>query len=254
MTGQTDTTDPQRPPSMTLVVPAYNEEELLASTVGSLLETLKSLDATFEIVIVDDGSADATPQIADRLARDHDEVSVVHQANQGIGAALKAGIDRASLEYVALWPADMPCEVDDMQPYLAHLGKASVVVGCRRRRPEDYNLLMRFNAMLYPYIVRLLFGLRLRDVNWICVYQTDLAKRVELTQKGIPMLTEILVKIRDLGGTFCQIDVVMKPRASGVASASRFKVMWRTLTGLVALWWGWRRGRKPLPAGSDRAA
>jgi len=211
---------------LTIVLPAYNEEELLDSTVVSLLETLRVLNAVFEIVIVDDGSFDATPKIADRLALEHDNVSVIHQENQGIGAALKAGIDRASLQYVALWPADMPCFTEDIKPYLLHLDQASVVVGCRSQRPEDYTPLMRFNSMLYPLLVRVLFGLKLRDVNWICVYQTDLAKRVELTQKGIPMLTEILVKIRDMGGTFCEIDVVMKPRASGVPSASRLRARW----------------------------
>ena len=248
MVEQSDTTDERRP-SLSLVMPAYNEEKLLVSTVSSLIKTLKALEEVFEIVIVNDGSIDATPQVADRLAQEHTEVSVVHQKNQGIGGALKAGINRASLQYVALWPADMPCDEDDMRPYLEHLPQASVVVGCRRWRPEDYTLLMRFNAMLYPYLVRLFFGLRLRDVNWICMYQADLAKRVDLTQNGIPMLTEILVKIRDMGGTFCEIDVVMKPRASGVPSAARFKVMWRTLTGLIAMWWGWRRTRK-----TDRAA
>jgi hypothetical protein len=120
------------------------------------------------------------------------------------------------------------------------LGRADVLVGCRLRR-EGYNPLMRFNAWLYPWLVRALFGLRLRDVNWICVYRRDLVEQVVVTQRGIPMLTEILVKLRDLGASFLEVDCRMQPRRVGVPSASRFRVMWRTLTGLLQFWRQYRR-------------
>jgi glycosyltransferase involved in cell wall biosynthesis len=228
--------------SVTLVVPAYNEEKVLAPLVDSLITSLKALTATFEVVIVNDGSRDGTPSIADRLATQYAEVSVIHQENKGIGGALKAGIDRAAGDYLLLWPSDMQGEVEDLRPYLSRIGEADVIVGCRARRP-GYSWLMRFNAWLYPYLVRMLFGLRLRDVNWIHMYRTRLIKGIHLSQDGIPMLAEILVKIRDLGGTFQQIGVPMRPRKIGVPSARRFRVMWRTLMGLFAAWVHWRRDR-----------
>jgi len=113
--------------------------------------------------------------------------------------------------------------------------EADVVVGCRVRR-EGYNSLMQFNSWLYPKIVRALFGLQLRDFNWISVYRLDLARRVTITQSGVPMLVEILVKLRDLGATFREVDCRMQPRRTGKASASRFSVMYRTFTGLMRLW------------------
>jgi hypothetical protein len=85
-------------------------------------------------------------------------------------------------------------------------GKASVIVGCRRRR-EGYNPLMLMNAWLYPRIVFGLFGLRLSDVNWICLYNGPMLRDIRLTQSGIPMLTEILVRLRDRGATFLEVDV-----------------------------------------------
>jgi hypothetical protein len=127
----------------------------------------------------------------------------------------------------------------DLGPYIRCLGGASVIVGCRRRR-KGYNSLMLMNAWLYPRIVFGLFGLRLRDVNWICLYDGPMLRDVRITQSGIPMLTEILVRLRDRGATFLEVDVEMTARASGVPSAARLQVMYNTLLGLLRLWSTWR--------------
>lgn len=230
-------------PQLTVVLPAYNEEVLLDGCVRQLHASLAALGVSAEIVLVNDGSRDRTPQIADALARDLPGVVAVHQANQGIGGAFRTGTQRATGDYIILWPADMPAEPADLAPYVAQFGRVDVIVGVRRAR-LGYNPLMRLNAWIYPQLVATLFDLRLRDVNWIHAYRRELFRRVTLTQRGIPMLVEALVRLRDLGATFAEVDVEMKVRLGGVASASRFKVMWRTLTGLFSFWKLWRRERR----------
>jgi len=79
------------------------------------------------------------------------------------------------------------------RPFARELGAADVLVGVRSRR-AGYNPLMRFNSWIYPQLVAWLFDLRLHDVNWIHVYRTTLIQRVTLTQRGIPMLVEALVR------------------------------------------------------------
>lgn len=234
--------------ALTLIVPAFNEQAILESTVHSLLRAMDEAGMPFEILIINDGSSDATGGIADKLAAEHPErVRARHQENQGIGGAFQHGIREARGDHLILWPADMPAEAADLQPYLSVMGQADVIVGCRRRR-EGYNPLMRFNAWLYPWLVRLLFGLKLRDVNWICMHRTDMLQGMVFSQKGIPMLTEILVWERDRGARFLEIEVEMKVRTSGRPSASRFKVMRRTLAGLLEFWNIWRRERGVSPA------
>jgi glycosyltransferase involved in cell wall biosynthesis len=227
---------------LTVVVPAYNEEALLAGTVNSLREALTALNLTAEIVIVNDGSRDRTGVIADDLAAGDPALTVCHQQNQGLGGALCTGFARARGEYVITWPADMPVTRADLAPFAEKLGAADVLVGVRSRR-AGYNPLMLFNSWLYPKLVAVLFGLRLRDVNWIHLYRTALIRRVTLTQRGIPMLVEILVRLRDLGATFLEVPSEMKARTAGIATASRFKIMWRTLHGLFQFWRLWRRQR-----------
>jgi len=230
------------PVALSVVLPAYNEEALLDGCVRQLHGALAALGVTAEIIIVNDGSRDRTREIADQLARDLPGVIALHQANQGIGGAFRTGTAHAAGDYIILWPADMPAEPSDLAPYTAQFGRADVIVGVRQQR-LGYNPLMRLNAWLYPKLVATLFGLRLRDVNWIHAYRRRLFTRITLTQRGIPMLVEALVRLRDLGATFAEVDVRMKIRLGGVASASRLKVMWRTLTGLFSFWKLWRKTR-----------
>ena len=239
-------------PRLSVVVPAYNEERLLETSVRALRKTLDDIKVTAEIILVDDGSTDKTGSIAELLARVVPNVRVYHQANKGIGGAFLAGAILARGDYLMLWPVDMPAAPDDVRPYVAQFGEADVIVGCRSTR-VGYTVLMRFNAWLYPRLVTLLFGLRIRDVNWIHAYRRTAFLRIRPTQEGIPMLAETLVRLRDVGATFAEVDVVMKPRLQGVASASRFRVMRETLSGLLTFWETWRMERKPQPKKGTRA-
>jgi dolichol-phosphate mannosyltransferase len=235
---------------LSIIVPAYNEEVNLPACLTTLLETFAG--TSFEILVVDDGSRDQTLMVARRIAEAHSETIRVqaHTHNQGFGGALRTGFGKARGQYVTCCPADFAMTADDWRPFESALGQVDVVVGCRVRR-EGYNVLMKFNSWLYPKLIRVMFGLRLRDVNWISVYRRDLVKRVEITQRGVPMLVEILVKLRDLGATFREVDCQMQPRIVGKASASRFRVMWRTLTGLVGFW---RTYRRQIPPSSSKSA
>ncbi len=222
-------------PRLTVVVPARNEAANLPNCLSKLHSTFAG--SSYEILIIDDGSEDETLAVARRLGAERpDQVRVVsHDRNQGFGAALRTGFREASGRYVTCCPADFQMTAADWAPFEAALGQADVVVGCRIRR-EGYNLLMRFNAWLYPRLVQALFRLRLRDVNWISVYRRDLVQQVRITQRGVPMLAEILVRLRDLGATFSEVDCQMQARRIGRPSAARVSVMWQSLIGLLGLW------------------
>ena len=230
------------PLALSVILPAYNEQALLEDCVRRLHTVLADLHVGFEIIIVNDGSRDRTAAIADRLAQELAGVIACHQENQGIGGAFRTGMQRAAGDYLILWPADMPADRTDLAPYTESLGRADVIVGVREAR-LGYNPLMRLNAWIYPKLVAALFDLRLRDVNWIHAYRRSLFTRITLTQRGIPMLVEALVRLRDLGATFLEVEVVMKARLSGEPSAARLKIMGRTLGGLLAFWRQWRRER-----------
>lgn len=228
---------------LSLVMPAFNEEAELRAALRCTAATLAALGVSHEIIVVDDGSRDKTGEIADSLLAELPALRVFHQENQGIGGAFRTGVQNSVGRYIALWPVDMPCTPEQLAPFVNAMGRASVIVGCRRRR-VGYNPLMRANALIYPYLVQALFGLKLHDVNWICLYDGAMLRGIPLTQSGIPMLAEILVRMRDAGATFEEVDVEMVQRTTGVPSAARFKVMRRTLTGLFDFYRTWRGERR----------
>ncbi len=238
-------------PVLTVVVPAFNEEGQLEDAIRKLRRALDALQISAEVIIVNDGSRDRTAVIADRLAEELTGVVACHQENQGIGGAFRRGASIAGGEYIILWPADMPAEPSDLAPYAAQFGRADVIVGVRRMR-VGYNPLMAFNSWLYPKLVAVLFGLRLRDVNWIHAYRRSQFLKIRLTQRGIPMLAEALVRLRDIGASIVEVDVEMKARVGGVPSASRLRVMRRTLTGLFSFWRTWRKEPRPAAVSASR--
>jgi glycosyltransferase involved in cell wall biosynthesis len=239
--------------ALSIVLPAYNEERNLPGCMGSLRETFAGTD--YEVLIVDDGSSDGTLAEARRLAaEDPARVTVLaHDRNRGMGAALRTGYEAARGDYVTYCPADFAMSAADWASFAAALGRADVLVG-RRLRREGYSPLMRFNSWLYLRLVRLLFGLHLRDVAWISVYRRDLVRQVTITQQGFAMLVEIIVKLRDLGASFREVDCRMQRRTIGTPSSARFSVMWRTLTGVLGFWWTYRRvspAPTPRPVPTD---
>jgi glycosyltransferase involved in cell wall biosynthesis len=233
-------------PVLSVILPAFNEERLLAETTHGLHKSLNQIAIKAEIIIVNDGSRDRTGAIADELARDLPGVVACHQSNQGIGGAFRNGAARATGDYLILWPADMPASAEDLLPYASRFGGADVIVGVRRAR-VGYNALMRVNAWVYPKLVEVLFGLRVRDVNWIHAYRRKQFERIRLTQRGIPMLVEALVRLRDNAATFVEVEVDMKARTTGTPSAARPRIMLRTLRGLFSFWRIWRRDRLSTP-------
>lgn len=225
---------------LSVVMPAFNEERLLQTSVEGMHRALDELQLPAEIIIVNDGSQDRTPSIADALSAKLPRIRAYHQANQGIGGAFRNGAVLASGEYLMLWPVDMQARAAGLIPYVGKFGEADVIVGCRRGR-VGYNPLMQFNAWLYPRLVTVLFGLHLRDVNWIHAYRREPFLRLRLTQRGIPMLAETLVRFRDAHARFAEVEVDMQLRTTGVPSAARFSVMMRTLHGLWTFWLAWRK-------------
>ena len=151
--------------------PAHNEEANLRGLVEEALETLPALAETFEIIIVNDGSRDATGTIADELAAAHPDVvrAVHHPTNLGYGAALLSGFRAARYELVAFTDGDRQFRVADLGRLIERLAEADapdIVVGYRIKRADP--LIRTVYARLYRFANRIWFGLKVRDVDCAC--------------------------------------------------------------------------------------
>jgi dTDP-L-rhamnose 4-epimerase len=242
---------PQPPAdALSVVVPAYDEAGNLEGVVRYLAAELGALVPDFEIIVVDDGSHDGTGMIADRLAAEDERVRVVHHPfNIGFGAAQKSGFREAQKEWVVVVPADHQFDARDLGRLWACRAQADLV-GSRRVDRRD-PLPRRLVSALYNAGMRAIYGLPLRDTNWVKLWRRELFDRISIESPGFGVDAEIVAKAVALGYRVTEVDVPHHPRTWGTPTGIRIGTLVRTGREL------WRIGpmlrRMRDEARSDRA-
>lgn len=221
---------------LTVIVTAYNEEGSLERVVHDCIGVARVLAREYEILIINDGSKDRTRSIANHLAEETPHVRVIHHPfNIGFGGAQKSGFLHAQHEFVTLVPGDGQFDARELLGYVALLAGADIVVGVRIRRKDPVH--RRFNTFLLRSVMRILFGVRLRDVNWVKLFRRRILDRIEITMRGIGVDAEVIVKAAHLGCVFRELEVSYLPRTSGVSTGDRPLNVLITGIELVRLWW-----------------
>ena len=232
-------------PRLTFFFPAFNEEENVESTVQRALADIGPLvDGSLEVLIVDDGSTDGTPQLADALAAANPRVRVHHQPNRGYGGALKAGFANAGGELICFSDGDLQFDLQEMRRLLDRLHDGEkqpvdAVIGYRIKRRDPIHRL--FIAKTYNAIVSLLFGLRVRDIDCAMkLFRRHVFDGLPLKSDGPFLSAELLIKLKARGVRMAQVGVNHYPRAAGTNTGASFIKIMRTFRDLgllrVALW------------------
>jgi glycosyltransferase involved in cell wall biosynthesis len=242
----------ERLPALSYFFPAHNEAANLAGLVEEALTTLPSLAEQFEIVIVDDGSTDATPALADELAAAHPEVRAIHHpTNLGYGAALRSGFAAARFDHLAFTDGDRQFKVADLGRLIERLraGGADVVVGFRIKRADP--LVRTVYARLYRLANRIFFGLKVRDVDCACKLFTRAAlEGVSVESGGAFFSAELLIKLRSRGRRIDEVGVPHYPRTAGSPTGAKPQVVFRAVRDFWALRLRlWAAPRKALARG-----
>jgi glycosyltransferase involved in cell wall biosynthesis len=235
--------DAQRPPdgpitqrSLSVVLPAYNEEAVIAETVSRCVEVLRVLAPDYEVIVVDDGSRDRTGAVADELAAANPRVRVVHNhPNRGYGGALIAGFDAVRTELTFFMDADGQFDIADIaEPLRLRERGHRAVLGYRAHRQDPFMRLV--NAWGWNVLVSLLYRLPVRDVDCAFkLYDTALVRVADVQAVGAVINTEMLVKLSRLGQPFVQVPVRHYRRRHGNATGANPRVILRAFRELVGL-------------------
>jgi len=219
--------------------PAHNEEANLRPLVDEALASLPGIADSFEVVIVDDGSRDATAAIADELAAAHPGLvrAVHHPTNLGYGAALRSGFAAARHDLVAFTDGDRQFRVADLARLTARLSEPDqpdAVVGFRIRRADP--LVRTVYARLYRLANRIFFGLRVRDVDCACkLFRRAALDGLRVESGGAFFSAELLIKVRASGRTVVEVGVPHYPRTAGSPTGARPSVVLRAVRDFWAL-------------------
>lgn len=221
-------------PYLTVGMPAYNEAENLPVNVPRLGAKLDELGVSYEIVVVDDGSADATGRIAQDLARRDERVRVCrHAENRGIGAGFMTAAAAARGEFFIIVPADLALDLDQLPKYLDAAQDADVIVGQSTAR-TDNSAIRRLVSWANVFLIRALFRMPQRQFNYVSMYRTRVLRETDIRYTGSALFyAEILVKARDLGYRLRTVDIAYVPRAGGRQTGTRPGLVLRTARDLL---------------------
>jgi glycosyltransferase involved in cell wall biosynthesis len=232
-------------PRLTFFFPAYNEQENIEQTVERALAEIGPLVPSIEVLAVDDGSTDRTPQLADALAASDPRVRVFHQPNRGYGGALKAGFEHARGELICFSDGDLQFDLREMSRLLERLADerkpVDAVIGYRIKRRDPFHRI--FIAKTYNAIVSVAFGLRVRDIDCAMkLFRREVFDGLRLDADGPFLSAETLIKLRARGARMAQVGVNHYPRAAGTNTGASFGKIMRTFRDLAKLRWDlWTR-------------
>jgi glycosyltransferase involved in cell wall biosynthesis len=221
---------------VSVVLPAHNEEENLAEAIREALAAAEQVSRRQEVIVVDDGSSDATAALALALKAMDDRVRLVrHEHNRGYGCAIRSGIAAARMDWVLLTDADLQFDLSQLTEFVPHTSEAELVVGYRAQRNDP--LMRRLNARGWNALVHLLFHLPVRDVDAAFkLIRRDTLDGVELISTGASIDTELLAKAARNGARIVELPVVHRPRLRGEASGANLHVIVRAFREVFRVW------------------
>ena len=236
---------------LSVFFPAYNDSGTIASMVIRAVQAASEVTPDYEIIVVNDGSVDATPAIVDELARTYTHVRAVHHAsNRGYGGALQTGFRSATKEFIFYTDGDAqydPAELAVLWKEMA--AGVDLVNGYKISRSDPLHRIVI--GRVYHHIVSLLFGLEVRDVDCdFRLLRRSIFERINLEKTSGVICLEMMKKIHDAGFRIVEVPVHHYHRAFGKSQFFNFRRIAKTGLDVMRLWFELVVRRKHLRAGA----
>ena len=226
-------------PGLSVFFPAYNDAGTIASLVITAVQVAGTLTPDFEVIVVNDCSQDDTPRILDELARVYPgRVRIVHHAsNRGYGGALRAGFATASKDFVFYTDGDGQYDPSEMKVLWDKMSDdVDWVNGWKISRSDPLHRIVI--GKIYHHTVKLLFGLKVRDVDCdFRLMRRSIFDVVHLEKNSGVICLEMMKKFQDAGFRVAELPVHHYHRAHGRSQFFNFPRIFRTAIDVAKLWW-----------------
>jgi len=221
--------------SLSVVLPAYNEEENVESAVKHVSEVAQTLDREHEIILVNDGSSDRTGEIGRELEEHVPHFRLVeHYPNRGYGGALKAGFEAATKDLIAFYPADAQFDFGEVERLLEAVEEENADIVCGYRFDRQDNAVRKLNAFGWNTVVRLFFGYLCRDIDCgFKLFRREILERVNIMSDGAMIDTEFLAGAKARGYRIAEVPLTHLPREAGEATGANLAVIVKAFQDLV---------------------
>ncbi len=229
-------------PTITAFFPAYNEQDNIARVIDRTSAVLWQISQDYEIIIVDDGSTDRTPEIVARMSEYNPKIRLVrHETNRGYGAALASGFAAAKMEWIFFTDSDGQFDVAEIEKFLPFMPAYDLVIGYRIKRAD--NTLRKFNSWAWKTLVINLFRLHgVRDIDCgFKIVRRQVFQKFRLQTTGAMISTELLVKAQKNGFKIAEVGVNHYPRTAGKPTGAKLDVIFRAFRELFYYYNEWQK-------------
>ena len=212
--------------SVSISIPAYNNEKTIKSLVEESLEVLSGVVNDYEVVVIDDGSRDLTAEIIDSLKSEKVKV-YHHKINEGFGKTIREVFFLPNKELIFFIPGDAQFPPSELLKFLTLCEKYDYILGVRKNRQDS--IVRIIISKIYNFLISILAGKRVKDVNSIALLRKSAIQNFEIHSKGAFVHAEIFLKL--VKGEFAvgEVEVNHRPRLYGKSGALRLKVIFSTL-------------------------
>jgi hypothetical protein len=224
------------PATLSLCMPAYNEEANILDTLDAACAILPEFVKDFEVVVVNDGSHDATAQLVAQYSVQEPRVRLInHEHNRGYGAAVTSGLRAATGELIAFTDSDGQFSFLDLPQLLARLRGADVVVGYRYQRADHW--MRKMNAGAWNWLIRTMLGVRIQDLDCAFkLFRREVVEGLRLTAEGAGINAEIMAQCTHGGLRIEETPVTHYPRYRGAPTGAALRVIVKAFRELPRLW------------------
>jgi len=221
-----------RPLSFSICVPAFNEESNLKETVEDLISILSPFLQKLEVIIVDDGSTDSTPRLAEQLAREYCQVKAIHhKKNLGIGVCYRDALAIAEGNYYTWFPADYENSAEEFIQCLPYLSQETIVT-CHHQEQDPRPVLRRWISHSYTWILNKYFHLNLKYYNGLTIFPVSILRSIPLTADGFVFSAESLICAIQRGYEILELSAPLRKRTFGRSKTLTFVSICQILTNL----------------------
>ncbi|NQT46403.1 MAG: glycosyltransferase family 2 protein [Candidatus Omnitrophica bacterium] len=221
------------PRSLTIFLPAYNEEKGIDGAISKILHSIESIVDDYEILVINDGSTDGTREKVLMWQKKNNRIRLIdHKGNLGYGATLRTGFKSAGKELILYTDADMPVDPNEIRNILPHTKEHDMVVGYRVDRKDK---LCRFiYSAIYNSLLKVLFKIPVRDANFSfkCIHKKALSK-CRLGARSVFIDGELLAEAVRSDLKIKEIPIAYKPREYGKSNFDSLGAAFFTLRELI---------------------
>ena len=220
--------------SLSLVIPAYNDEQTIGRLLSDASRLLPSICDSFEIVVCNDGSSDGTLQvIKDMAAEDPNSHLINHPTNKGFGATIRELYLAGRNDYIFSLPGDYQYAPKELLTMVKGLVENDFVIGWRVNRNDPPRRKMQ--SMVYNLMLRTFYGNRNKDVNSIKLFRRDILDNIELRSESPFVDAELCIRAAKAGYKVIEIPIEHLPRMTQGASGGKLSVILDTFSDLIKM-------------------